>query len=183
MNSRDRALEAYLVAAAKTGDRGALDQLARLRGPRLLVHAVRLLGDRDGARDVVQDAWVEILRGLPRLRDDGAFLPWALRIVTRRVARDIKRRQRGRALAEGLARDGETVTPEGGPIAADGTKLRAAIAGLPPAQAATIALFYLEDMTVAEVAMALDVPLGTVKTRLMHGRNALAAVLKGDSDG
>lgn len=183
MDRRDRALEAYLVASAKAGDRAATGDLARLRGPRLLAHATRLLGEREGARDVVQEAWVDILRGLPRLRDDTAFLPWALRIVTRRVARDIKRRQKGRALAEGLAAEVETVTPERGPLAADGAALRAAIATLSPAQAATIALFYLEDMSVAEVAMALDVPLGTVKTRLMHGRGALAAALKGERDG
>ena len=60
--------------------------------------------------------------------------------------------------------------------------MRAAIAALPPAQAATVALFYLEDLSVAEVATALDVPVGTVKTRLMHARTKLRALL-GDDNG
>ena len=45
---------------------------------------------------------------------------------------------------------------------------------------AAIALFYLEDMSVAEMAVALDVPAGTVKTRLMHARRKLRAALEGD---
>ena len=62
--SKEQILEDYLVAAAKTGDRSAMGQLARLRGPRLLAHATRLMGEPEAARDVVQTAWVDILRGL-----------------------------------------------------------------------------------------------------------------------
>ena len=58
--------------------------------------------------------------------------------------------------------------------------LRKAIRTLPPEQQAAITLFYLEEMSVAEVAVALDVPAGTVKTRLMHARRKLRAVLEGD---
>ena len=54
-------------------------------------------------------------------------------------------------------------------------------AGLPPEQRAAIGLFYLEDMGVSETATALNVPAGTVKTRLMHARRKLRAVLEGDA--
>jgi RNA polymerase sigma-70 factor (ECF subfamily) len=182
MAEKDRALEAYLVAGARLGDRRAMGRLVALRGPRLLAHAVRLLGERDGAADVVQEAWVEILRGLGGLRDDAAFLPWALRIVTRRVAREIGRRQRRRRLAQAVSVEAEPAVPEAGPDAADAAKVRAAIAALSPEQAATVALFYLEDLSVAEVATALDVPAGTVKTRLMHARTKLRARLEGNGD-
>ena len=182
MRRKDKAFEAYLVAGARTGDARALSQLAALRGPRLVAHAARLLGEREAALDMVQEAWIEIIRGLPRLRDEAAFLPWALRIVSRRVAREIARRQRGRRLAAAVTAEGETATPELGPGAVDAARVRAAIAALPPAQAATVALFYLEDLTVTEVATALDVPVGTVKTRLMHARAKLRALL-GDDNG
>ena len=55
-----------------------------------------------------------------------------------------------------------------------------AIAALPPDQQAAVALFYLEEMSVAEVAVALDVPAGTVKTRLMHARRSLRETLQGE---
>ncbi len=182
MGQKDRAFESYLVAAARTGDARALTRLAEFRGPRLIAHAARLLGEREGALDVAQEAWIEIIRGLPRLRDDTAFLPWALRIVSRRVAREIARRQRGRRLAAAVAAETDPAVPEAGPGTVDGARVRAAIAALPPAQAATVALFYLEDLSVTEVATALDVPIGTVKTRLMHARAKLRALL-GDDNG
>ena len=67
-------------------------------------------------------------------------------------------------------------------MAADAYAVRQAIKALPPPQAAAISLFYLEDMSVAEVAIALDVPPGTIKTRLMHARTKLNKALKGDLD-
>jgi len=183
MSSKDRALEAYLVASARLGDRRALERLVALRGPRLVSHAARLMGEREAARDVAQEAWVEIIRGLGNLRDERLFLPWALRIVTRRVAREIARRQRGRALAAAVQAETDPLVPEAGPDEVDGARVRAAIATLPPDQAATVALFYLEDLTVTEVATALDVPVGTVKTRLMHARSKLRALLEGSNNG
>ena len=182
MGQKDRAFESYLVAAARTGDTRALSRLADFRGPRLVAHATRLLGEREAARDMVQEAWIEIIRGLPKLHDDAAFLPWALRIVSRRVSREIARRQRGRKLAVAVAAETAPAVAEAGPGEVEAARVRAAIAALPGPQAATIALFYLEDLGVTEVAAALDVPVGTVKTRLMHARTKLRALL-GDDDG
>lgn len=182
MTAKDRALDAWLVANARAGDRRAMARLVELRGPRLLGHASRLLGEREAAADVVQEAWVEILRGLKGLRDGNAFLPWALRIVSRRVAREIRRRQRGRRLADAVKAETDPVVSEAGPGEVDAARVRAAMATLPPAQAATVALFYLEDLSVTEVATALDVPVGTVKTRLMHARTRLRALLEGDDN-
>ena len=182
MRNAGRIYEELLVQRAQAGDRAALGALAELRGPRLLIHASRLLGDRDAARDVVQDAWIEILRGLSGLREPRAFAAWSTRIVTRRVARLIKGRVADRNAASILASDVDTAVPEAGPAASDARAVRAAIEGLPADQAATIALFYLEDMSVAEVAIALDIPRGTVKTRLMYARDKLKSALKGEDD-
>ena len=98
------------------------------------------------------------------------------------MAREISRRQRGRRLADDVAAEMDPVTAEAGPGVVDAARVRAAIATLPREQAATVALFYLEDLGVAEVATALDVPVGTVKTRLMHARRKLYAHLKGVDD-
>ena len=174
--------EEHLVQEAQSGQHKALSGLAELRGPRLLAHATRLLGDREAARDVVQEAWIEILRGLPGLREPAAFPAWATRIVTRRAARFIHGRVQDRQAMAVMANDTEGIAKEAGPDAADANNVRKAIAALPSEQSTTIALFYLEDMSVAEVAVALDIPPGTVKTRLMHARAKLKDALKGESD-
>lgn len=160
-------------------DPATMSDLVRLRGPRLLVHATRLLGNRDEAQDAVQDAWIEIFRDLKKLRVDAAFPAWATRIVTRRCARIISGNQRTRKIAEELAPITETAVET--PID-DMTLVQDAIAELPPQQAATVALFYLEDMSLAEVSVALDVPIGTVKSRLSLARERLKAQLKGAFD-
>lgn len=179
--NREKALEAYLVAAARTGDRRAMEGLVRLRGPRMLAHATRLIGDREAARDVVQEAWSEILRGLNGLKDDRAFLPWALRITSRRVAREIERRQRQRRLAAEYGAEQDHNLPDEAGASVDARVVRAAVLELSDDHRATIALFYLEEMSVAEVAAAMDVPAGTVKTRLMHARAHLRRVIEGES--
>ena len=177
---RERILDAYLVASARLGEREAFDNLARRWNGKLLAHAWRLLRDQEGAKDAVQEAWAEMVRGLARLRDDGAFAPWAYRIVSRRCARHIKRVRGDRQLAEemvAVAVEDEAAAPS----SLDVEAVRRAIRTLPPEQQAAIALFYLEEMSVAEVAVALDVPAGTVKTRLMHARRKLRSALEGDA--
>jgi len=179
--TREQFLDEYLVASARLGDRKAFDLLARRWGKKLLAHAWRLTGDVDQAREAAQDGWIEIVRCLARLRDERAFPAWAYQIVSRRCARQIGRLRHDRKLAAAVAV--EPVVEVGSPEAADpcaSARLGVALAALPQAQRAAVALFYLEDMSVAEVAIALNVPAGTVKTRLMHARRTLRAVLEGD---
>lgn len=177
-----RRLEEYLVAGARLGDRAAAERLVALRGPRLLSHAARLIGDREEARDIVQEAWIEIFAGLHRLRDERAFPAWAHRIVTRRVAKSIDGAARRRRLRRASAEPQAATEEDAGALSADARAVRQAIQTLPPDQRATISLFYLEDMSVAEVAVALDAPPGTIKTRLMHARAKLAQAMKGECD-
>lgn len=171
---KERLYDEYLAAAARTGDRPALELLAERWQPKLLGHAWRLTGDGDLARDVAQEGWVEILRGLAALDDAAAFPAWGMRIVTRRAARAIRGRQRRRRALEELAREPAAPSqPNKGEHHAEFEAVRAVMARLPPEQKSALGLFYLEEMSVAEIAVALDVPPGTVKTRLMHGRRKL----------
>ena len=184
MATKQRALVTYLVASVQTGDKAALSRLAGVWYPVLCGHAGRLLGRADGVEDIVQDAWIEIQRGLFRLRDAEAFPAWSLRIVSRRVAKEIKRRQRDRIdtlspLDTSHVSDRvEPSSPPEGEAAVLAHQVRTAMAGLSPAHRATLALFYQQDFTVGEIAVALDVPSGTVKSRLSAARDALRHTLK-----
>jgi len=181
--AKARVIDSYLVGQARLGGRRAFDELVRRWHKRLVAHAWRLTGDGDAARDAVQAAWLEIVRGLPSLRDDAAFPAWAFRIVSRRAARAIDARRRERDLAKAFAAEpsGQAEDVQGAD-ADTAARLQRAIVALPPAQRAVIGLYYTEGMSVAEAAVALDVPVGTVKTRLMHARRALRAALEGESD-
>lgn len=174
-----RIFDEYLVASARAGDRRALEQLAGLWQAKLVAHAWRLTGSIEDARDAAQTGWIEIMRGLDRLQDERAFPAWAYRIVSRVCARQIGGAVRRRRLSEAIAAQPYPEPPDtDGSVEA--SRLREAIRGLPPEQRAAIGLFHFEDMSVAEVAVALNVPVGTVKTRLMHARHKLRAALEGE---
>ena len=178
---KERILDEFLAASARSGDRKSFDQLAERWHGKLYAHACRLTGDRELARDVVQEGWSDIAKGLSRLNDTAAFPAWAYRIVTRRAADTIRTAQRTRRLTEAYAAEPKVQSEGSESIEThtDGMPLRNAMAALPPEQRAAVALFYSEDFSVAEIAAALGVPAGTVKTRLMHARRKLRASLEG----
>ncbi len=135
--------------------------------------------------DVTQESWIHIIRGLPKLQDTATFPAWAYRIVTRRAADAIRQIQRQRRT--NAAYGAEPKMPENAAanaeIKADAAPLSRAMAALPKAQRVTIALHYIEGFSIAEISAALEVPAGTVKTRLMHARRKLRAILEGENNG
>ena len=178
----ERIFDEYLAAAARTGDRAAWEQLVARWHPRLLRHAWRLTGNAEQAGDTVQEAWVEILRSLRRLDDVAAFPAWAFRIVTRRCQRAFQRAHKERRGVAQLAEEAGSFAPEpdSGEFAAELANVLAVMRELPAPQRVALALFHLDNLSVAEIAVALDVPPGTVKTRLMHARRKIRAQLEGD---
>lgn len=171
----NRAFTAMLVLMAQHGDRDALERLAAHWRPRHYAHARRLLGHADGAGDVVQDAWANIVHGLGRLREPERFPAWSYAIVTRRC-QDTMRKKGREPPGDPDADPPDPVTSE----ADQKSELRRALAVLPPDQRAAIALFYLDGFLISEIAEALGAPEGTVKTRLFHARRTLRRQLEGD---
>jgi RNA polymerase sigma factor (sigma-70 family) len=171
----DQIFDEALVLHAQQGRREALDRLASRWRARHYVHARRLLGSNELAADAVQDAWIGIIRSLWRLRDPAQFPAWSYAIVTRRAQDLIRRAARAKEspLAEDIADE-----PPKEPTSTD--QLGAGLKLLPPDQRTAIALFYRDELTVAEIANALAVPVGTVKTRLFHARRTLRRYLTGD---
>lgn len=177
----DRALDEYLVVLSQGGSREALDTLARRWMPRLLRYAGRVLGRSgqaaEAARDVVQDTWIGVIRGLRGLRDPAQFPAWIYGIATRKCAdaiRTAKRRRRlvAGGMAEGL-NEGTELAPE------QRIDVATAIRSLPPMHRAVVHLYYRADLSVEEIAAVLGVPAGTVKSRLHHAREALRRYLGG----
>lgn len=185
MRDEQRIYDEFLVAASAAGDRRALERLIARWQPRLLRHAWRVLDDAELARDIVQESWIQILRGLGRLDDVAAFPAWACQIVSRRCYRAFNQsvRQPFEAEEAGLLHEPELPEHASAEFASDMESVMAAVRALPPSQRAALALFHLEGMGVAEIAVALDVPPGTVKTRLMHARRKVRAQLEGVGDG
>jgi RNA polymerase sigma-70 factor (ECF subfamily) len=177
MRSREQVVDEMLVLAAQAGNTEAFERLAVRWNPRLYRHAYRMTHDAEGAREAVQDAWVSIARGLRRVRDPARFGSWALRITGRRCADWIGRRQKARGRTSTLEDVRAIAEPANG-RADDLGRIRDALRRLDPERRALMAMFYVEGMTVYEVAAALGIPPGTVKSRLYNARQRLRAVLE-----
>jgi len=183
---RDRARAAgdrTLVAAARRGDQLALEQLFRRHWPRAYRVALLVTRDHGAAEDVAQEAFVTAVRRLDRFDRRRPFAPWLTRIVTNRAidwtrARGV-RREVGAAVVPEPAASAPADDAPPGALACSEQLLRA-LAVLTPEQRAVVVLRHLLDCTPGEIARALELPRGTVNSRLRRGLDLLARELEGE---
>ena len=171
----DRVLDEYLVLSAQAGSHVALDELVRRWTPRLLRHAQHLLGSADQASEVVQETWLAALRSLRRLEDPTHFPGWIYAIATRRCADAIRGNVRLRAFRDKAQSDPTNGCAPDSPD--ERLDMRGALSRLQGDQAVVMAMFYGADLSVEEIASALSIPAGTVKSRLHNAREILKTTL------
>jgi RNA polymerase sigma-70 factor (ECF subfamily) len=169
-------LDEFLVVQSQLGDAEAFRSLVHRWHAKLLRHARHFTRNSDAAEDVVQESWIAIMRGLGSLHDPARFRAWAFRIVANK-GRDWVRREEARRRATGGLEVGPQVSESDSASNLIG-KVRRAIAELSPTHRRILTWFYLEEMSVTEIAGVLDVAGGTVKSRLFHARQALINSLK-----
>ena len=170
--SDDRAL----AAAAGQGDRRALDQLLARHADR--VHAVcrRVVGNPDDALDATQEALIAVARGIGRYDGRAAFTTWLYRVATNAALDELRRRARRPTPVEELPEPPPRRSSDDERVVAR-LDVDAALADLPEDFRVAVVLRDLCDLDYAEIAVALDVPPGTVRSRIARGRAALAAAL------
>ncbi|HZX55941.1 MAG TPA: RNA polymerase sigma factor [Ilumatobacteraceae bacterium] len=174
------------MTAAQGGDRGALDQLLRRHYDR--VHAVcrRITGHEADAADAAQEAMIAIVRSLDRFDGRSSFGTWAYRIATNASLDELRRRKR-RAVPTSTDDDehgrSHHADPDGGGRIeglAEHMSLTAALASIPEDYRVPVVLRDVADLDYAEIAAILDIPPGTVRSRIARGRAALAAALSSE---
>lgn len=170
-NSKNKAKEDLLVIAAQGGDTRSFDALFRVYNPALKRFAYRLSGDEQLAKDAVQETWITLSKTLRRLQDPRGFRIWAYKTVRWRVT-DLARRlpPRSEPLDTVPENAAAMLTPE---LEATSDQLSALMKVLPDAERQILALFYLEEMKMTEIAAVIELPVGTVKSRLNRARSRL----------
>jgi RNA polymerase sigma-70 factor (ECF subfamily) len=162
-----------LAIRCQLGEPAAFDDLiARWHGP-LWAFVRRFAGNDDDAREIVQDVWLRVIRGIPRLRDGAKLRAWLFGIA-RRTLMDRLRDQYARARVMDADVDVDEIPTE--PSVADIDDLdvlERSLEQIPLLEREAVTLFYLQELSLNEVAEALKVPVGTVKSRLFRGRRLL----------
>jgi RNA polymerase sigma-70 factor (ECF subfamily) len=158
-------------------DRAAFAQLYRIHRAAMARYIHRRVGDVHATEDLVAEVFLAALRHLPAYRQRGLPIrAWLYRIATHQVTRWVRRQRRQhRADAAGLR---GAVAPEVEPSGGAAEVARQALMAVPTRYQAVLSLHYLEGLGVEEVARALGCRLGTVKSRLSRGREALRRQLE-----
>ncbi len=173
-----------LVAAARAGDRAALGELLEQHQDRIHALCRRITGNDADALDATQEALIAVVRGLPRFDGRSRFSTWAYRVATNACLDELRRRRRRpepglpevesaehRSMAIGGAR-APTGSVDG--RVADRLDVDAALRSLAPEFRAAVVLRDLCQLDYAEIGEVLDIPAGTVRSRIARGRAQLA---------
>ncbi len=173
LHARD---DATLAQLAATGDRDALDVLLNRHVDR--VHAIcrRILGDPDDALDATQEALIAITRSIARFDGRSAFTTWLYRVATNAALDELRRRGRRPRPAAALD-DAPALSVVGPEAGGDRIDIDAALARIPEEFRAAVVLRDLCDLDYAQISEVLNVPPGTVRSRIARGRAALAVEL------
>jgi RNA polymerase sigma factor (sigma-70 family) len=162
----------WVVLRCQIGEREAFDLLIARWHPRLWRYAVSVTGDPDAAADAVQEVWLRVLRGLARLRDAARFRAWLFGIA-RRVLMDRLRVRYAEPHFEAVDLASLPEAVAGDDRAEDLALLERGLARLPVLERDVLVLFYLQDMTLSDIADIAGIPVGTVKSRLFRARRLL----------
>ncbi len=169
-----------LARSAAAGDAGALDELLARHVDRIHGVCARVLRDPQDALDATQNALIAIAGGIGRFDGRAAFTTWMYRVATNAALDEGRRRSRRPIPVDDLP-----ALPDrgSGPEATVGAAIdvHAALARIPEEFRVAVVLRDLEDLDYAEIAAILEIPPGTVRSRIARGRAALAALL-GNSD-
>ena len=172
-------MQTELVDRARHGDREAFGVLAGGAVDRLYGIARNILRDTELAEDATQEALVRAWRDLPALRDAERFDAWLYRLLVN-ACNDVGRRRR-RWRAEMTVVSTEPSELDRATELADRDELERGLRRLTEAQRGVLVLTFYADLSVSELAAALDIPLGTAKSRLHYAIEALRAALAADA--
>lgn len=168
------------VVKAQQGDKQALDRLLRANYDRLFAVCRRLTGNDSDAADACQEALIAIVRNIGKFDGRSRFATWAYRVAVNASLDELRRRRRRARPDDRLVEQrSELADPAPDPsiTVTDRAALDAALATLSPEFRAAVVLRDVAGLDYAEIAEALEIPAGTVRSRIARGRAALAEAL------
>lgn len=183
-----RNTERDLLQRCSAGDTAAYEGIVAIYRDRAYYYALSMLHNHDDALDSAQAAFAKAFRALDSFDPDRRFLPWFMRILHNHCATFLCRRKRRSEVSEADAPPEHlraATDPAPGPSAAVERQERlaavhAALGQLPGEHRQVLVLRHFDELTYAQIAEALDIPQGTVMSRLYNGRRKLAALLRAE---
>lgn len=177
MSDADLLLCEMLVLRHQRRDLSAAEELVAFFERSLLYYLRRLVRSEDDAWDLLQETWISVFRALPGLRDTRALPAFLYRTARNHALARVRHREADFRLYTALDAPENSGEVEPTFTADDAAAVHAGLDKLSLPHREVLTLFFLKDLTINEIATVLDIPPGTVKSRLHHAKKGLKAVL------
>lgn len=175
---KEKVLDEWLLLEYRTGKKEALNKLAKRWYPKLSRQIYWHIRNQEAVPDIAQEAWYAILKGIPQLKNVTHFGVWASKIAYFKSVDWIKKNQKNRKIENEIAQNPELFYPENSEEEVEKIQqLRKVMATLPDIQRSVLAMFYLENYSIKEIAEILHISSNTVKSRLFQAREKLRNTL------
>lgn len=161
-----------LAIRCQLGEAVAFDALVERWHLPLWKYLRRVTGTDEAAADALQDVWLGVLRGMPALREPARLRPWLFGIA-RRTVMDRLRRQYADPVSDEIDITEFAAPPEPDDRREDLDIMHAELARMPVIEREVLVLFYLQELSLSQLAEVLAIPVGTVKSRLFRARQLL----------
>jgi RNA polymerase sigma-70 factor (ECF subfamily) len=175
---KDRVHFEWLALRCQTGDPEAFTDLIAVMERPLIYYAASLTGNQDAALDVLQDVWIKVIRGIRNLKDPGSLRPW-LYAITHGVAVDRIRRDYRRDKAEQAQLEDAFNIDEPSFDEEDASAIHEALSRLGVKHREALALHFLQDLSIVEIAEVVGCSEGTVKSRIHYAKQQMKQILEG----
>ena len=179
--THDRLDEHLLVVRCQAGDELAFEEIVRVYGDRLHYYLLKLLGSRESAEDTAQDVWLDVYRGIVRLRDPAAFRPWFYRIARARAFRFLRRRRSHQPLADEIEEASDELSSDDFDEE-DACKIHAALDTLSTHHREVLLLRFIEEASYEEIGQIIGCSIGTTKSRIHYTKRMMRRAIESEAE-
>jgi RNA polymerase sigma factor (sigma-70 family) len=167
-----------LVLRCRRGQKAAFEELIRSWEKRLFYYIRRLLDDEQEAWHVLQETWLKVLQDIAKLREPRKLPAWLYRIARNTAISHLRTKRARQELLQRDARPPDVPDDANNLAFQDAEQVHYGLGRISLRHRDVLTLFFLQDLSVEEIAEALQIPPGTVRSRLYHAKRALRAVLE-----
>ena len=167
-----------LVLRCRREQKSAFEELIRTWEQRLFYYIRRLVDDEQDAWQILQETWVKVLRGIKKLRQPKKLPSWLYRIARNTAVSHLRSKYTRQILLQNDSNLRDIEDDAENPAFEDAEQVHYGLGRISLPHREVLTLFFLQDLSTEEIAGVLEIPVGTVKSRLYYAKRALKSVLE-----
>ena len=186
MTEKEQIYYELLALRCKRGDSGAIEELIHTFETRLFYYIRRLVNQEEDAWDVLQETWVKVFQGISKLREPRTLPLWLYRIARNTAISRVRKDIAARNMIAAIDSEPQPVNAEpeisNALSSFDADRVHQALSQISFPHREVLTLYFLEDLSLDEIAEIIEVPVGTIKSRLYYAKLALRKIIEQEDE-